>query len=197
MGGKDVLDGLPGAASAQRVYAAMVGAIEAEGPIQLDRLVRLVAAGFGLHRVVAARHAAILAVLPAGLTPDPVAPEFVWPPSLDPLTWEGFRRTPDGVERSLEQISPRELGNAMVALCGAAAGMTQDQLWAGTLEIFGFTRRSAAQLARLEAALDLLLASGRLTRRPDGVLTPVKSRRRPARTREGTETVITSGMSIQ
>ena len=92
----------------QRVYAAMISAIEAEGPIQLDRLVRLVAAGFGLHRVVAARHAAILAVLPAGLNTDPVAPEFVWPPSLDPLTWQGFRRTPDGVERSLEQISPRE-----------------------------------------------------------------------------------------
>jgi hypothetical protein len=167
-----VLDRLPAPASAQRVYAAMISAIEAEGPIALDRLIRLVAAGFGLHRVVAARHSAILAVLPGGLTTDPAALEFVWPPSLDPLTWNGFRRTPDGAERPLEQISPREIGNAMVALSGAAAGMTEDQLWAGTLEVFGFRRRSTGQVTRLAAALELVLAAGRLTRRADGVIVP-------------------------
>jgi hypothetical protein len=167
---RDVLDGLPAAGAARRVSLALVDAVEAEGPIELDRLVRLVAAGFGLHRVVAARHAAILAQLPVGLIADPSAPDFAWPAALDPLTWQGFRRTPDGVERPLEQISPREIGNAMVALCAAAAGMTTDQLWAGTLEVFGFTRRSAAQIARLEAALDVVLDSGRLSRRSDGVL---------------------------
>jgi len=165
-----VLDRLPAPESAQRIYAAMISAIETEGPLHLDRLIRLTAAGFGLHRVVAARHAAILAVLPAGLNTDPAPHEFIWPPSLDPLTWQGFRRAPDGLERSLEQISPREIGNAMVALCGPAAGMTDDQLWAGTLEVFGFTRRSASQVSRLETALQLVLTSGRLTRRADGVL---------------------------
>jgi hypothetical protein len=170
LGMRDVLDGLPAAGAARRVSLALVDAVEAEGPIELDRLVRLVAAGFGLHRVLAARHTAILAQLPDGLIADPSAPDFAWPASLDPLTWRGFRRTPDGVERPLEQISPREIGNAMVALCAAAAGMTTDQLWAGTLEVFGFTRRSAAQIARLEAALDVVLDSGRLSRRSDGVL---------------------------
>ena len=62
----------------------------------------------------------------------------------------------------------------MVALCGAAAGMTTDQLWAGTLEVFGFTRRSAAQVGRLEAALELLLGFGSAQpaggRRPDSVM---------------------------
>jgi hypothetical protein len=170
LGTRDVLDGLPAAAAAGRVSAALVDAVEAEGPIEVDRLVRLVAAGFGLHRVLAARHAAILAQLPVGLIADRASPDFAWPASLDPLTWQGFRRTPDGVERPLEQISPREIGNAMVALCAAAAGMTTDQLWAGTLEVFGFTRRSASQIARLEAALEVVLDSGRLSRRSDGVL---------------------------
>ena len=131
---------------------ALVDAVDAEGPIELDRLVRLVAAGFGLHRVLAARHAAILAQLPVGLIADRL----------------GLAHP--GVERPLEQISPREIGNAMVALCGAAAGMTTDQLWAGALEVFGFTRRSASQIARLEAALQVVLDSGRLSRRSDGVL---------------------------
>ena len=171
LGTRDVLDGLPDEADCARpVYQALITGVEAEGPVHLERLVRMLAAAFDLHRVVAARHAAILTQLPAGLTRDPVAPEFAWPPSMDPLTWEGFRRTPPAVERPLEHISPREVGNVMVALCGAAAGMSTEQLWAGTLEMFGFTRRSAAEVTRLEAALDLLLGSGRLTRRADGVL---------------------------
>ena len=58
----------------------------------------------------------------------------------------------------------------MVSLCDAAAGMTVDQLWAGTLQFFGFNRRSAAQVVRLETALQLLLDSGRLAQRADGVL---------------------------
>jgi hypothetical protein len=60
----------------------------------------------------------------------------------------------------------------MVALSGAAAGMTEDQLWAGTLEVFGFRRRSTGQVTRLAAALELVLAAGRLTRRADGVIVP-------------------------
>jgi hypothetical protein len=166
-----MLDELPDAAPAQQVYRAMIAGIEAEGPIHVDRLVRGVAASFGLHRVVAARHTSIRAQLPPSLLADPPDPDFVWPPSLDPLIWNGFRRTPDDLERPLEQISLREIGNVMVALCGAAAGMKQDQLWVGTLKFFGFTRRSAAHAGRLEVALNLLLDADRLSRRDDGVLT--------------------------
>jgi hypothetical protein len=170
LGDRGVLDALPAAGAVQLVYEAMIAGIEAEGPIHRDRLIRGVAASFGLHRVVAARHAAIQTQLPPSLLADAEDPHLVWPPSLDPLSWQGFRRTPDGVERPLEQISVREVGNAMVALCGAAAGMSQDQLWAGTLEIFGFTRRSAAHAGRLETALRLLLDSSRVIKRGDGVL---------------------------
>ena len=81
-----------------------------------------------------------------------------------------FVRLRTGSIDHFEQVSPREIGNAMVVLCGAAAGMTEDQLWAGTLEVFGFSRRSAGQVSRLEAALELILGSGRLSRRADGVL---------------------------
>ena len=94
IGSRDQLDLLPGPVAARQVSKALVDAVEAEGPIEIDRLVRLVAAGFGLHRVVATRHAAILAQLPIGLIADPVTPEFAWPARLDPLTWNGFRRTP-------------------------------------------------------------------------------------------------------
>jgi hypothetical protein len=170
LGDRSMLDGLPAAAPGAAVYRALIAGIEAEGPIHIDRLVKAVAAGFGLHRVVASRHQAIVTCLPQGVRKDPAAPEFCWPLALDPLYWRGFRRTADGVDRPLEHISPRELGNAMEALCGAAAGMTPEQLWAGTLAVFGFSRRGPAQVDKLTRALELLIADGRLTRRDDGIL---------------------------
>ena len=170
LGSRDQLDGLPAAASVAAIRAALIAGIEAEGPVHLDPLVRAVAAAFGLHRVVASRHESIVACLPRELLRHPGEPDFAWPASVDPLTWNGFRRTPAGVERPLEHISSREIGNAMVALCEAAAGMTTDQLWAGTLAVFGFSRRSAAQVGRLEEALVSVISDGRLSRRSDGML---------------------------
>lgn len=96
--------------------------------------------------------------------------DFVWPAGLDRTTWTGFRRDPNA-ERPMEQVAPEEIGNAMVALCRASAGMTRDELFAQTVEVFGYRRRTAAQVAVLESALAAAVAAGRLSRSPSGVVT--------------------------
>jgi hypothetical protein len=63
------------------------------------------------------------------------------------------------------------MGNAMVALCRASAGMTKDELLGQTLEVFGYRRRTASQVAVLEAALAAAVSAGRLTESPSGLLT--------------------------
>jgi hypothetical protein len=68
-------------------------------------------------------------------------------------------------------MAPEEIGNAMVALCRASAGMTKDELFAQTLEVFGYRRRTAAQLAVLESALAGTTSAGRLTLQASGLLT--------------------------
>jgi hypothetical protein len=162
LGGRDVLDALPVRSAADRVGRALLAGVEAEGPVHLDRLSRLVAGGFDLGRVTADRRQTILRCLPRQVLRDPADPSFGWPSGIDPATWTEFRRTGDTEDRPLEHISPIEIGNAMHALCVAGAGLDRDQLFQQTLFVFGFRRRTTAQLALLDAALARAVAASRL-----------------------------------
>lgn len=163
-GTKEVLDQLPAHPAARRVAAALAAAVSVEGPVQLDRLARLVAASFGLSRVSAARSDAILRELPAGLRPDRSQP-FAWPEHRSATSWTGFRRATEADPRPLEQIHPREIGNAMVALCAASVGMAREELMREALACFGGRRLTPAVTARLEEAVQDAVSCGRLAER--------------------------------
>ncbi|WP_409332326.1 DUF4011 domain-containing protein [Trujillonella humicola] len=166
-GDRSVLDQLSNPRAAEIVRGVLMDGIRAEGPVHVDRLARLTAAAFGLGRVAQARKDAISALVPSGF----FVGDFVWPPAADPVRYDSFRRQATGTERPLEHIAPQEIGNAMTALCRAAAGMTQDELFAQTLEVFGYRRRTPAQLAVLEAALASGSKAGRLTVEANGLVT--------------------------
>ncbi|GAB4079933.1 DUF4011 domain-containing protein [Modestobacter muralis] len=151
-------------AVAAQVRRVLVAGIAAEGPVHRDRLVQLTAAAFGVARVNAERTAEVLALLP-----DAEA-EFRWPEGVDPATWTGFRRQAGFDERPLEHVAPEELGNAMVALCRAGAGMTRDELFARTLAVFGHPRRHPVLVPYLERALATAVRASRVTREPAGPL---------------------------
>ncbi|MEU2351173.1 DUF3320 domain-containing protein [Modestobacter sp. NPDC049651] len=165
-GSRELLDRLADPRAAEKVRKVMLAGVDAEGPVHVDRLCRLTAGAFGLSRVVEKRRDALAELLPGWTRSG----DFVWPELLDRTTWTGFRRDP-GAERPLEQIAPEEIGNAMVALCRASAGMPRDELFAATLEVFGFRRRTAAQSAVLEVSLAAATAAGRLRTAPSGLVT--------------------------
>ncbi|PZA20477.1 DUF3320 domain-containing protein, partial [Modestobacter versicolor] len=167
-GVKKQLDQLSDPAVARLVRRVLTAGVKAEGPVHRDRLTRLTAAAFGLTRVTEARRDALLALLPKNATADG---DFVWPPGLDRETWTFFRRQATSADRPLDQVAPEEIGNAMVALCRASAGMARDELHLRTLEVFGYRRRTPALLPLLEAALVATVARGRLTEQPNGLVT--------------------------
>ncbi|MFC0429797.1 DUF3320 domain-containing protein [Kutzneria buriramensis] len=158
-----VLDRLPAPKSALAVMAVMDEIVAAEGPIHLDRLAKLVAAAFGLGRVVESRRATILRHVPDDLAVDSLEP-VVWPKGLDPDTWEGYRRTLAAVQRPLDHVPLREIANAVVAKVRGAAGMGLGELRREVLAVFGGRRVTAGVAARLDAAVELAVASGRLVR---------------------------------
>jgi len=166
-GERNLLDQLANRRVAEQVRQVMKAGVDAEGPIHLDRLTRLTAGAFGLGRVAQARRDALAALVPHAARVGDV----VWPAQLDRPTWTGFRRDP-AATRPMEQVAPEEVGNAMVALCRASAGMTKDELFAQTLEVFGYRRRTSAQVAVLEGALSAAMDAGRLTETAAGLLTP-------------------------
>ena len=166
----DILDALGERTSrsrraAQRVREVLEAGIHAEGPIHADRLAKLTAGAFGLSRVAAVRTKSILAVAP-GL---PDSGGFYWAPGIDPLSWSAYRIDPHAL-RPLEHISEIELANAMRALCIGAHGMSTEELWAETLRVFGYKRRTPATLPLLERALATGRSTGRLDRAPDGLV---------------------------
>ncbi|WP_299038531.1 DUF3320 domain-containing protein [uncultured Pseudokineococcus sp.] len=163
LGDVATLDALPRREAVRAVRSALEEVVAAEGPVHADRLARLVAAGFGLGRVSEARRAAVLGCLPDALVVDDVEP-VVWPASLDPSTWRGYRRTPAGVDRSVEHLPLREVANAMVDVCRSAGGMREDELLRETLAVFGGRRLTAGVRERLAQTLSLAISDERLRR---------------------------------
>jgi hypothetical protein len=162
VGGVEVLDRLP--ATGSQVAAVVAEVVAAEGPVHVDRLVRLVAGAFGLARVVEARRVAIM----GQVGPLVVEDDVVWPEGVRPGEWVGYRRTPEGVERSFEHVPAREVVNAMVAVARGAAGMVVGELRREVLAVFGGRRVTASAALRLDAALGLGVRGGRLRVGADG-----------------------------
>lgn len=151
LGGRDVLDDLPSRGAAARVREAAQQAVEAEGPIHADRLVKLVARAFDLSRVSASRSDAILKTVPRQLRASGDEP-FFWPESRRPQEWAEFRSDATAI-RPIEHVSLREIGNAMVALCAVAAGMGSEELLRESLALFGGRRLTPNIRDRMELAL--------------------------------------------
>ena len=53
---------------------------------------------------------------------------YLWPEGLSTRLVDGFRRQVSSTDRPLDHVAPEEIGNAMVALCRASAGMRRDEL---------------------------------------------------------------------
>jgi hypothetical protein len=169
-GAVQVLDQLPAPAAAATVAGVIADVVTAEGPIHVDRLVKLVAGAFGLTRVAESRRVAILRHVPTELRQDDYEP-VVWPTSLDPETWNGFRATPPDVDRPLEHVALREIVNAMVDAARAAAGMQVPELRRQVLGVFGGKRLTNNISERLNNALELGTKQNLLTIDAGGTVT--------------------------
>lgn len=163
------LDELPFPTQFSRVRAAISAAIAAEGPIQPDRLARLVANAFGLNRVNEDRRRSIQHVVPVEYR-RATGEGFYWPKDTDPQTWRIVRRPPDGVARPLEEVCLIEIGNAMMVVAEQTGGIQTDDLKREALTLFGGRRITQEIGARLDAALTEALTKGLLNQSNTGII---------------------------
>lgn len=171
-GDKSVLDELWYEASQARVISVIRAIIEAEAPIQADRLAKLVAGCFGLGRVNEDRRRSILQLVPREYGRSN-GERFYWPAGVDPETWRIVRRPPEGSNRPLDEVSLAEIGNAMVVVTEQAGGIAPDELKRDALNMFGGKRITVTIGSRLDEALQRSLDRGFLRRTATGVLTTV------------------------
>ncbi|ERG63198.1 hypothetical protein L332_01845 [Agrococcus pavilionensis RW1] len=161
------VDDLPGSREHQEVSAYADQIVAAEGPIAFTRLARLIGDVYGLGRVTAGRQAKILRCVSDAYRRSG-DPDFAWPRAIEPANYAGFRvPAPDEV-RSVQEIAPEEIANAMAVIAKQSGGATAADLISEALSIFGGRRLTAQARTALEAGLDRGLRSGRL--RSDGDL---------------------------
>lgn len=160
-GGLSVLDALPSPSASRRVRAAIDEAVAAEGPISRARLAKLVAESFGLSRVSSARATSILRLVPPDFEREGDA-QFLWPTGVDVSTWRDVRISTAGDSRTLESVALEEIANAMAVVAQLSGGVRAEEIKREALALFGGKRMTAQISDRLDQALALAVATGRV-----------------------------------
>ncbi|UJL30984.1 DUF3320 domain-containing protein [Mycolicibacterium vanbaalenii] len=166
-----VLDRLPAPSARSQVAMIAKDVIEAEAPIQPERLAKLVAAAFGLNRVNDDRRQAILRAVPLEYRRE--GDDFFWPADVNPMSWRMVRSPDAGATRPIEEIGLIEIGNAMRAVAEESGGADRSELKREALALFGGKRMTAAVTARLDTALERAFARGVLRESPSGLVVAV------------------------
>ncbi len=151
----------PDSSSRAKIAAALRSGAQAEGPIHVERLIKLVADGMGIGRLRAEKAATLRGLIPSEL-PRTEEDTVVWPAGSDPDEYLTYRSSnPD--ERPYQQVPRIELSNAMAPLVESSMGLERDELFRLTLREFHVLRLTTQIRERLELALSEAIASGRLS----------------------------------
>lgn len=156
VGAREVLDALPDRAAAAAIREQLRDVIDAEGPVELGRLVRIVARRFGLNAVRAARATDIARIIPSSQVRKGKGGSFAWPPEINPMTWTDYRTVNPDAPRILGEITLEEIANAMSAVVSDYPGADADEVIRRAAELFGIARLGTNVRSRLEAALKLM-----------------------------------------
>ena len=133
-----------------------------EGPVSSERLAKLVAACFGFNRVVGSRVAAINGLGYPGQVRDKEG--FLFPKGVNPETYPDWKKSPAGSGRSIQDVSIREIKNAMIAIARVAQGVALEELTKETSRVFGVQKVSKDTAARLDAAITSAIQRGELVK---------------------------------
>lgn len=154
-GPPSVIEDLPKKDAKLRVRAVAAEIVDFEGPIEIERLTRLAAAAFEWKRLSPKRVRQISHQVRQleGVELDEHG--FVWPPGLDRHTWAEFRPQDSSSPRAFEQVSPREIANAIRFFRRREPGATDDAIKRSVLAAFGRTRLTKGAERHLAVAWDL------------------------------------------
>jgi very-short-patch-repair endonuclease len=153
------------------VESVLVEVVEAEGPLLLELAASRVAAAFGFARTrrPAVERVAELAQRRGLPRTTHGARVFLWPESLAPASWRGFRLSnpdDDGL-RAAEELPPEEIANAAEHLVATNGACPRRDLLRALARMFGFKALGSSVASSLEQGLELWTRSGR-ARMTDG-----------------------------
>lgn len=154
-----------GRRSGDLVRAELRDVVLTEAPILLDRLLKIVAARFGISRLRESRRKQLLSYVPRQAVDRAANGDLVvWVDPVDVTRFTGYR-VAVGEKREITDVPYPEIRNAMVSLARRAHGMHEEDLLRETAREFGVLRLASRVRPRLEAVLSAALDDGALSRR--------------------------------
>lgn len=157
LGDVSCLDQLRAPRNAQQVRAAIQEIVEAEGPVHIGRVSVLVGRAFGLSRVEEKRRRAIRHQA-SNAAVDRDEFDFLWPPTMSPASWSGFRPQASLASRDFSEISPHEIANAIRSIAAGDAGIEPATIDRLAASVFGAQKLTAKVRVQLELARRLVRA---------------------------------------
>jgi hypothetical protein len=137
--------------------------LEAEAPVESNRLARLVANCWGLQKVMQNRVDLILNFIPRDyLTRTPFG-DYVWSTPSQAQSWTEYRPSGPTAERQLHEIAPKEFTNALVDLVEHHRSVSKEDATRALASIFGFDRLTKKVRGHVEAIIDYAIQTGVLS----------------------------------
>ncbi|HCV24964.1 MAG TPA: hypothetical protein DGN59_16025, partial [Candidatus Latescibacteria bacterium] len=137
--------------------------LEAEAPVESNRLARLVANCWGLQRVMQNRVDLILNFIPTDhLTRTPFG-DYVWSTPSQAQSWTEYRPSGPTAERQPHEIAPKEFTNALVDLVEHYRSVSKEDGTRSLASIFGFDRLTKKVRGHIEAIIDYAIQTGVLS----------------------------------
>lgn len=155
-GPKSVIEQLPKKPAKMRLRAVATEIVDFEGPIEIERLARLVSAAFGWGRLTKKRLQQIEYQIKQidGVVIDDYG--YAWPEGLSANSWTEFRPQSGSSVRAFTQISPHEICNAARFIAKRAPALSAEDFAHAVIAVFGRSKITKQTTTHLEAALNLL-----------------------------------------
>ncbi|MDR0514993.1 MAG: DUF4011 domain-containing protein [Coriobacteriaceae bacterium] len=134
-------------------------ALATEGPVSLERLVYIIYKRCRYLRVGPGKQRMIAGIVRREFPID--AQGFLWPAGVVAPAWRAFRRTMNKGDRSIEDITLEEIGNAMEFVLRQSLSIEADGLISESARALGFERIGAEAKKRFESALGQAVYQGR------------------------------------
>jgi very-short-patch-repair endonuclease len=137
-------------APTSHVTAAIIGIVEAEGPVHIDDVASRVAAMWGMwrvgRRILAKVQDAVSAAVESGGNRSAIVQrgEFLWPRALTENGEPAPVRSRAGTKISGDRVAPEEIREAIRLVLQAAGGMTRDELLSEVRHVLGVGKTALA-----------------------------------------------------
>lgn len=135
--------------------------LQVEGPIEENRLAKLVCKSLNFGRISPERIKQVLSLIPKKQFTKDAVGSFVWAADQDPNTWRNYRTSVNELTRGAQEISSHEFINALEDMVTNQHAVSHENAVREIATVFGFRKLNENARASIESAFKIAIKKGR------------------------------------